>query len=229
MECTQIHNQLTVKFCPSCGEKVVSTANVCINGHLMSLSQKFCADCGETTNSQSRNIENTNAKSVTPKISYSQSLSTSNTSELPWPNENSEQISTDKDNFKNTRWAILGVSVFALLFLVAVAGGNKLEPVTVTAEMTLVDTECSDMSWGYGDIPGGQVIISVDGVASGFGNYPAIGATSPLGCKFVAYVGDVPADGESYSISMASGRRGTVYNSRSELESNGWTFKISLG
>jgi hypothetical protein len=84
------------------------------------------------------------------------------------------------------------------------------------------------LSFGYGDIPSGQVIITVDGESAGFGSYSSVGTTTYRGCKFTAYVNDVPSDGENYSISMASGRRGTIYNTRSELIDNDWTFSLSL-
>lgn len=229
MECSQNHNLLAVKFCPSCGEKVVKKVDFCINGHQMKIGQKFCADCGGSVNSKLEFTEKITTKSLSPDITNRQNLATPSASQLPWPNDIPDQSQTQNDKIKNSRWAILGVSIFVLLLIIAFAGGNKPEPVKVTVEMTLVNTECWEMSWGYGDIPGGQVIISVDGVAQGFGNYPPIGASSPLGCKFTAYVEDVPSDGESFSVSMASGRRGTVFNSRSELESSGWTFEISLG
>lgn len=229
MECTQNHNQLTVKFCPSCGVKVVRKVDFCTNGHQMKIGQKFCADCGASINSKLEFTEKINTKLDSLNRVNTHNLAISNASQLPWPNDISDQTQTQNDKYKNSRWVILGASIFVLFLIIAFAGGNKPEPVTVTVEMTLVNTECWDMSWGYGDIPGGQVIISVDGVNQGFGNYPPIGATSPLGCKFTAYVADVPSDGESYSVSMASGRRGTVFNSRSELESSGWTFEISLG
>jgi hypothetical protein len=49
-----------------------------------------------------------------------------------------------------------------------------------------------------------------------------------LGCKFTAFISDVPSDAENYSVSMASGRRGTIYKTKSELLANDWTFYLSL-
>jgi hypothetical protein len=230
MQCSQEHNLLNVKFCPICGAKIVKKVDFCVNGHQMKVGQKFCADCGQKIDTK-LSFQNNNESNSTLTTSNHNLISTSaSASQLPWPNEPVLQNNFTKDGIsKNSRFTIIGVSVFLLVVFIAAAGGGKPDPVTVTVEMTLVDTECWDLSWGYGDIPGGQVIISVDGVASGFGSYPPIGSSSSLGCKFVAYLSDVPSDGESYSISMASGRRGTVYNSKSELESNSWTFEISLG
>jgi ribosomal protein S27AE len=229
MECSENHNLLNVKFCPRCGAKVVKTVNCCVNGHQMKSDQKFCADCGGRIASGLKFQEKIDRNLPTFNNNLSQTSTTVSSSQLPWPNENPMVVNNQSGISQNSKFTLIGVGILILIVFIAMLSGSKPEPVTVTVEMTLVDTECWEMSWGYGDIPNGQVIVSVDGVAAGFGSYPPIGSSSIRGCKFIAYIGDVPSDGESYSVSMASGRRGTIYNSRSELESNSWTFELSLG
>jgi hypothetical protein len=94
--------------------------------------------------------------------------------------------------------------------------------------MTIQDESCWNLSWGYADVPSGQVIITADGESVGFGSYSSTGSTTILGCKFTAFISDVPSDAENYSVSMASGRRGTIYKTKSELLANDWTFYLSL-
>jgi hypothetical protein len=95
--------------------------------------------------------------------------------------------------------------------------------------MSIEDEYCDDLSWGYDDIPGGAIILSVDGVATGFANYSYYGTDTSTGCDFDAYFYDIPTNGTFYSLRMASGLRGTIENDKSEMEYNGWHFDVSLG
>ena len=237
MPCSQPHDELTVKFCPICGENLQVQKYACASGHKMKPDQKFCGICGSETASK------TQTKASRPNtVRISESIINENyiqpKIDVPTPPTNEFTESAAFQDFpvrkqfgSGSRNSIIGlVSGLVVLVLVILIAGNsaKAEPVTLTVEMTIQDESCWDLSWGYGDIPGAQVIITVDGVSSGFGSYPSVGSSTILGCKFTTYVSDVPSDGENYSVSMASGRRGTIYNTRSELIANDWTFSLSL-
>jgi hypothetical protein len=200
--------------------------------------QKFCGVCG----SQAAGKTQTKTSRPNP-VRISESIINENyvqpkiNTPDPLPVEFTEAASGFQDfpvrkQFgSGSKNSIIGLvsGLFVLILVILIAGNSaKAEPVTLTVEMTIKDESCWDLSWGYGDIPGGQVIITVDGVSSGYGSYPSVGSSTILGCKFTAFISDVPSDGENYSISMASGRRGTVYNSRTELIANDWTFSLSL-
>jgi hypothetical protein len=199
--------------------------------------QKFCGICGSETAGKPQ------TKASRPNnVRISESIINENyiqpKTDIPTPPAHEFTESAAFQDFpvrkqfgSGSRNSIIGlVSGLVVLVLVILIAGNsaKAEPVTLTVEMTIQDESCWDLSWGYGDIPGAQVIITVDGVSSGFGSYPSVGSSTILGCKFTTYISDVPSDGENYSVSMASGRRGTIYNTRSELIANDWTFSLSL-
>lgn len=241
MPCSQPHDELTVKFCPLCGENLKTEKIekfVCTSGHKMKPDQKFCGTCGSEAATQKqastprpnpvRNSDSIiNENYVPPKVN----------TPPPSTTEFTESAAAFQDypvrkqfgaGSKNSIIALV-TGLFVLIFIILIAGNSaKAQPVTITVEMTIKDESCWDLSWGYGDIPNGQVIITVDGEAAGFGSYPSIGSSTILGCKFTAFISDVPSDGENYSVSMASGRRGTIYNSKSELVANDWTFLLSL-
>lgn len=130
---------------------------------------------------------------------------------------------------RNMLFAIAGVTCLVLFIGIAVLISAKPEPVAVTASLTIVDESCYGLGWGYLDVPGAQVILTVDGVIEGYGTYPRVGTSSILGCKFTTTFYDIPSDGEMYSYSLASGRRGLITKSQSELESSGWSFDLTLG
>jgi hypothetical protein len=55
MACSQSHDELTVKFCPLCGENLKTEKPekfVCTSGHKMKPNQKFCGTCGSEAVSQ---------------------------------------------------------------------------------------------------------------------------------------------------------------------------------
>jgi hypothetical protein len=123
---------------------------------------------------------------------------------------------------------VLGVFVLGLIFL-GIRQSAVPQVTDVTVSMVIVNASCYNLSWGYGDIPGGQVVITADGAQVGFGAYSVFGDDVALGCRFEAFIPGVPMDAENYSVSMASGRRGVIYNTKSELEANGWAFELSIG
>ena len=238
MSCSQPHENLTVRFCPLCGENLEINRFVCTDGHALKPGQKFCGICG----SEAANKTSSKSRPPTP---IRQSSSTINESYIPPKTFESAPREIDllgtpgafpdypvrKQFGSSTQKSVIGLisGLLILVFVILMAGNlAKAEPVTVTVEMTISDENCWNLSFGYGDIPSGQVIVTVDGESAGFGSYSSVGTTTYLGCKFTAYVNDVPSDGENYSISMASGRRGTIYNTRAELIDNDWTFSLSL-
>jgi hypothetical protein len=237
MPCSQPHDELTVKFCPLCGENLQVHKYACASGHKMKPDQKFCGICGsETAGKTQTEASRPNSLRISESIINENYIQRKIDIPTPPTNEFTESAAFQdfparKQFGSGSRNSIIGlVSGLVVLVLVILIAGNsaKAEPVTLTVEMTIQDESCWDLSWGYGDIPGAQVIITVDGVSSGFGSYPSVGSSTILGCKFTTYISDVPSDGENYSVSMASGRRGTIYNTRSELIANDWTFSLSL-
>jgi hypothetical protein len=134
-------------------------------------------------------------------------------------------------NNKNKSIIFASTGALALIAIVAVIAGltAKPDPVSVDASMTLVSQDCSNVSFGYFDIPGAQVTLTVDGVVESVATYSSLGNDTYLGCKFSTTFFDVPADGSMYSVGLASGRRGTISKTQSELEADGWTFGLTLG
>jgi hypothetical protein len=127
---------------------------------------------------------------------------------------------------------IIGAATTLVLLLTGVIFYNatKVNYINVDADMTLIGTECYDISWGFFDIPGGQVVLKVDGVPIAYANYPSTGDSSAyLGCRFSTTFYDVPMNGSFYSFGLASGRRGTIDKSREEMVTDGWSFSVSLG
>jgi len=240
MDCNLNHNELSVKFCPSCGEKIEADSYTCLNKHPMKKNQKFCASCGETAKMNKTKVEKSlpiEKESNYLNIDYNLGTQSKPTNNVPvesntedFSNFHALPLNESKQN-KLSNNSVIAICISVLIFIVILIAGSSSSssPVTVTVEMTISGKDCFDLSWGYGDIPNGQVIVTVDGESAGFGTYSALGSSTGFGCKFTAYVSDVPSDGESYSVSMASGRRGTIYNTRSELEANDWTFSLSLG
>jgi hypothetical protein len=136
----------------------------------------------------------------------------------------------------------LGIAGFLILILIIFAvskssssgggdDGGVFTPSTTTVSFTMSinGQYCNDLSWGYNDIPGGSIILSVDGISTGFASYSYYGTDTSTSCDFSAYFYDVPTTGSIYSVRMASGLRGTIDNYQWELESNGWQFNLSLG
>lgn len=242
--CTNGHQMRgNAKFCADCGAGVLSADELCINGHSIKSGTKFCNSCGVATSNNvqapTKPLSNRNRESISkpltlgyqqqnvPSVSSFQSSNISGDATAEFGQQNSFEREKSNKNF-----VLVGISsLVALLFGIVILGSmnSGSAPVSVTVEMVLLNEyDCFDISWGYSDIPGGQVVLDVDGVKY-FGSYPAFGSSSGSGCKFSTTISGVNSDGVNYSIGMASGRRGTIYNSKSELEANDWTFFLSLG
>jgi len=133
---------------------------------------------------------------------------------------------------KNNNALIFSISG-ATLALVLIGGlffvTKSPEPVSVDVSLTLLDEQCFDISWGYFDIPGGDIELEVDGVTTGYASFPSYGNTTYLGCEFAATFYDIPADASVYSYSLGNGRRGVITKSREELEADDWSFRLSIG
>jgi len=153
-------------------------------------------------------------------------------SHYPIPEESGSwtpTVRTSDNSKRNTLIAVGGVVGFLALIGIFVTITSKPDPVSVSTSLTLVDENCYDLSWGYFDIPSAQVTLTIDGVVKGYSTFPRVGSTSLLGCKFTTYFSDIPADGNTYSYSLASGRRGVITRTRAEMEAEDWSFDLSIG
>jgi hypothetical protein len=230
------------KFCGKCGERAGTPVTKCTNGHELKKGARFCGTCGETNKSVSKSDASLSSQAKSdeftsqPRIQPRPIVRTAET--FLNPNKTSphlENVPIDAGfqipQKKKNLGPIAAISFLAVVIVVILLGSisSSSEPVTVTVEMTLIDEEnCFNPSWGYADIPGGQVVVDVDGMKY-FGSYDLWGESTILGCKYTAKVRDVPSDGVNYSVGMASGRRGTIYSSRDDLVSSDWTFSLTLG
>ena len=226
MACTVDHSKLKgMAFCEECGEKVGRTDWVCSSGHDVEAQFKFCLVCGKGESTSVQRPRNAYKPPVVSRESDPDINYAALNQGLYSPIENSAKAS---NSTAKILLGALGAVVLILIFVgVKQAAVPKITDVSVT--MVVVDESCYNLSWGYGDIPGGQVVITADGVQVGFGSYSAFGTDVALGCQFDALVTGVPMDAENYSVAMASGRRGVIYNTKSELEANGWAFQLSIG
>jgi hypothetical protein len=162
---------------------------------------------------------------------------------LPHPNELPRYPMSQSK--KTNTGLFIGLGAGGLIFFVIIlsvvlkgAGGGSSgsdgglftpPTTTVSVTMSINDEYCDDLSWGYDDIPGGSIILSVDGIADGYASYPYYGTDTSTGCDFDAYFYGIPTNGTIYSLRMASGLRGSVESYKSEMESNGWHIDVSLG
>jgi hypothetical protein len=224
MSCKTNHSNLkNVTFCEECGEKLNSNWN-CSCGHTNESKHNFCLKCG--VDSKVVSVKNRNA--FVPNSVNSNSMDNSN---FERDNDTNQNFYTPnpKSNQSKIIFIVLGAFFTLGIFAIFINQVLVVKTTLVTVTNVLLDQECYDISWGYSDVPGAQVVLTADGEEVGFGYYADYGQSTYLGCEFTAYIYDVPMNAESYAIEMASGRRGVVYNSREDLESNDWTFSLSIG
>jgi len=232
MKCSINHANMSQKFCLECGSQRES-AFVCSNGHEVASGKNFCIICGESVK---LNTTQDNLITRYPERSSS----------IPPPQTLQQSVSFDfspqpeKTTNKNLP-IFLGsgaLVLIILIFIIVKLGGSSSTDASsispsirsVTVEMKINDEyDCFDLSPGYSDIPGAQVVISMDGSPIGFGSYSYFGTYQSGGCVFTAIVPGVPTNGLNYAVEMASGRRGTIYATNADLEMSGWTFSLSLG
>ena len=246
-------------FCTVCGLRIEeapirkSTASIsyCPNGHAASSSKKFCETCGATMTGfaaqgdsgySSGGATSSGVSAYLPPAPPQQSAGYA---ALPHSNSYASMpVNLPMPYKKNNIGLFIGLGVAGLIIFVIIlsvvlgssslrsaSSGGVFSPstTTVSVTMSIEDEYCDDLSWGYDDIPGGAIILSVDGVATGFANYSYYGTDTSTGCDFDAYFYDIPTNGTFYSLRMASGLRGTIENDKSEMEYNGWHFDVSLG
>ena len=137
------------------------------------------------------------------------------------------------------RWWFIGggaaIAVLAIALILALRGGSDgggfippdTKTLTVTLDVYTDDFSGCDLGLGYYDVPGSIVVVEVDGEVVGKSELGEYGSDEGISCQFTARVPDVPTDGTFYEISIGS--RGTGDATKSELESNGWTYSATLG
>jgi hypothetical protein len=224
MACKTNHSNLkNVMFCEECGEKL-NLNWICSCGRTNESKYNFCLSCG--VDSKAAPAKNRNAFVPNPVNSNLEK-----NANFDYNSNQNQNFYTPNPKNNHSKVILIVLGVFFALGVVAVAISQLMVVKTTltTVNMVLVDEECYDVSWGYFDIPGAKVVLTADGEEVGSGYYSEYGDSTFLGCEFTAYIYDVPTNADTYGIEMASGRRGVVYNSREELESNDWTFSLSLG
>jgi len=255
MSCSVDHSRIRPGgFCTGCGmrieqvempiQQIEPSINYCPNGHAVSSGKKFCETCGASmtaVESQSNFGYSSPVASpiYSPPPSSGAGFAAQPSTFSAFPD--SSLIQPPKNN--TPLFVGLGIAGFLILILIITAvsngssgggsgdDGGSYTPSTTTVSVTMsVKGEyCNDLSWGYSDIPGGSIILSIDGLSAGYASYSSYGTDTSSSCDFNAYFYGVPTGGSIYSIRMASGLRGSVDNYQWELESNGWQFNLSLG
>lgn len=202
----------------------------CPSGHPNPDGMTFCTQCGmRVAASSSIGFEQSNFSQVSSGNPFD--------SVAPvWPNHESQlqQVMQPPKNNSARNIAIISVaSTLAVVLLIFLVMSNRTsEPTTraVTVSLTVMnDLDGCDLPFGYFDIPGAQFELRADGAVVGFGSYPQSGENVVYGCKFSSVVYNVPMDADVYSVALASGKRGTIYNTQAELAANNWEFSLSLG
>jgi hypothetical protein len=258
MSCSVDHSTIRPGgFCTGCGMRIEQVEapiqqsepaiNYCPNGHAVSSKKKFCETCGTPmtgfgsapASAGHASPSGTSAHIPPPPppqpgsgAGFAAQSQPSTFSAYP----TNSMMPPKKNNIGLfIGLGIAGVLITGLILSIVFKGsdlpGGVFAPqtTTVSATMSIKGQYCSNLSWGYSDIPSGSVILSVDGVPTGYASYSAYGTDTSTSCDFDAYFYDIPTDGTVYSIRMASGLRGTIENYKYELESNGWQFNLSLG
>jgi len=246
--CSIDHSKLTgLKFCTECGAALEPAKRICAQGHELVRNNKFCEVCGSPEASSATAPTPPPISPLPPSSPLPPPVTPLTARVVPRvvpPVTPPPTFATQAAHYdpllppppaysapKNKNMiAIIASASAALLLIVAVlVNANKVTYTTVEVSMSIYDQNCWDLSWGYYDIPGGEVVLTVDGVDVAFADYPSIGSDEAIACTFETSFYDVPMNGEIYEFSMASGRRGSITKTRSELEANGWSFELSLG
>jgi hypothetical protein len=222
-------------------QQSATSVNYCPNGHAVPSQKKFCETCGTAMNGSGSYPSPGGASAHIPPPPPPQPGSGAGFAAVP----NSNGFSAFPANSmtppqKNNTGLFIGLGIAGVLiagFILSIvlkgSGGSggvfTPQTTTVSVTMSVKDQYCSNLSWGYSDIPSGSIILSVDGVAAGYASYSAYGTDTASSCDFDAYFYGIPTDGTVYSIRMASGLRGTVENYKYEMEANGWHIDLKLG
>lgn len=230
MACSVDHSKLSgLKFCTECGAALEPVKRICTEGHELVRKNKFCETCGSPEASGLITPTPATPSLMTPRVvqpptpSYTPQKTNSDPL-LPPP---SVPYSAPKN--KNLVAIIASASAALLVIVAVLVNVNKVTYTNVEVSMSIYDENCWNLGWGYFDIPGGEVVLSMDGVDVAWAEYPNVGTDVYLACKFTTTFYDVPMNGDVYEFSMSSGRRGTITKTQSELVANGWTLDLSLG
>lgn len=178
----------------------------CESGHTNPVGNRFCQECG---------------------LLLQIPASTGAQSESPFPAFPAGPGISQKK--RPTGW-IIGGSIAALVAVVAsVLIFVNREPPTTTmmVDLTVFNDEGCTFGFGYADVPGSNVTVSMDGKLVAVGNLGRFGDESFGTCTFDAQIESVPTSGDFYEITI--GGRGTQTSTRSELESADWSYSASLG
>lgn len=245
MACAVDHSTLVGKsFCTSCGEKIAPAIRYCSNGHELAQQLKFCTTCGEAVSQSTTTtyqqptppripnirlpVAEQPASFAMPSQSFN-SYSSSSDDQLNFSSRSTPDPMTTGVNSPVVRYIAMGIGVAMVAgFAIFKIAGN-VATTDVTVNMTINSQTCSDLSWGYGDIPGGTVNLSVDGVPVGSTNYSSTGIDIFGSCKFTATIPGVKENGNSYTITSGNALRGSVTDTKDQLAGNSWTFDLSLG
>lgn len=241
MPCSLDHSKLSgIKFCTECGLAVVPAKRLCTQGHELVRKNKFCEVCGSpealagTTSPQitptSPTVQTTQTFNPAPSFTPPPPpLPATHSTLLPPPPIGGEYPAYVPPERKKLSIIIGAVTAVAILIVGLVVNANKVTYTNVSVSMSIIDQDCWDLSWGYFDIPGAEVVLSVDGAEVSYAEYPSFGTDSILSCNFETTFYDVPTNGSFYEFSMSSGRRGTITKTKEEMVSNGWAFNLTLG
>jgi hypothetical protein len=236
--CSVDHSLITDKsFCTTCGEKIVQKSRTCINGHELAPKLKFCTECGEPAGvtqsavAQPSRIPNIRIAPEEPnaKIYDSAGLGADSSPSYEYSAPNVSQKNNTGINSPMVRGAAAAIGVIIILIFAYAKISGNISTTDVTVDMVLVGQDCSSISWGYGDIPGGTVNLAVDGVNVASGSYSSYGTTVFNGCQFSATLSGVKENGSSYTVTSGNALRGSITDTKSELSANNWTFNLTLG
>lgn len=98
----------------------------------------------------------------------------------------------------------------------------------MTVSLTVIDIDmsnCSDLSWGYGDVPGSTVTVGTE-IKDTYGSLDQMGESTFGICEWKTTL-MVPENAEQYAVTI--GTRGTKFYSNSEVVSSNWVIELSLG
>jgi hypothetical protein len=198
----------------------------------MAAKLKFCTQCGEPPQSELI-VPPPRVINMRPAVSEPAPVAAASPyQEYLNSSTYSGQSSTGGSTSAFTPGVITGMVLGIGVVLVSIFVFFKVSNVATTdvlVKMTLVGQSCSDISWGYSDIPGGNVNLSVDGVNVGTATYDSYGITSATGCQFGTTVYGVKENGSSYSVISGNAIRGTITETKDQLSADGWTFNLTLG
>ena len=219
-------------FCTSCGEKVVHSEEFCENGHAMAGTLKFCTSCGKARRRELV-IPPPRVVNARPSNASENSASVALDNYLVKLQAATNQNQSSAPEFKGAnRPLIVGVSIgvggvlLAIIAFVLISGAVKTD---ITVNMTIIGESCSNITWGYLDIPGGTISLSVDGASVGSSSYGAYGTTTATGCQFSTVLAGVKENGSSYQVTSGNAIRGSITETKSQLSSDNWTFNLTLG